>query len=847
MVTFSPMSALPTSSKQLETGGSSSSSSSTNSKRSNSAAIFNSLEQAQEALILSQRHVCDQLYHEFEKSWKRFDFPALPGRAASIDGACSINPLQLLQRLQRNPLEQPVSAARAEGMVHAMELELQALTSPVIDVPLPQEGHDPRLIVIGDVHGQLQDVLHIFSTNGPPSEEVTYLFNGDIVDRGRYAVEIWLLLIAFKLTWPRSVHILRGNHENDQMIGRPFKMGGGFAEECLSKYSQPVLSAFQRLFKLLPLFAVLAEEVFVVHGGLFRSPAVNVETLRKLPEATWRRNYPNPLTIEQTAKGEAWTFEDEIIFDAQWADPHSNGNGSKPSSRGRVAVTFGEDVTHRFLDEAGLAMCLRSHRVPQTGNGFEIEHGGRLLTLFSASRYGGILTNRGAIAVFRPVGLGTAVNQAASSNALATASIHVLQKLHLSLIEHDVTPLKGACDQQSVAAAAASQVRRGVEQVVREHDYHVERYAIGMICAQHDALMDRCISLDSNSSGLIKRDALCEILSEVCGEMEWADILKRTAPQLTEQVAYSEFLSTPRVRWFHLGAAQVVTVARATAKAELRLSGLAALFDSLDDGRVTPELAREAIRQLLPSLREQQRHQLAVSLFGEEPTSLSAVLHQFALFADPPALTEQWMEPALQRLAALVEKHHGPPPLHCALIRYFKHLVPDGSDLLHPEDFVKGFHNLGAYHCSGDAEVPLLHTGRLYKLFEVIDTNSTGTVSFLELLLAMGERTDRPELPEFPAIEGRVPATLLVHKASLLRVCRALDPMDVGRISVHSFIDLVAALCTVIGKPLSGVERATIEQELIDDSGEDLAYEGLLGCFEVSAEGGPWQWNGIST
>lgn len=112
-------------------------------------------------------------------------------------------------------MEQPVSAARAEGMVQAMELELQALTSPVIDVPLPQEGHDPRLIVVGDVHGQLQDVLHIFDANGPPSEEVTYLFNGDIVDRGRYAVEIWLLLIAFKLKWPRNVHILRGNHEND--------------------------------------------------------------------------------------------------------------------------------------------------------------------------------------------------------------------------------------------------------------------------------------------------------------------------------------------------------------------------------------------------------------------------------------------------------------------------------------------------------------------------------------------------------------------------------------------------------------------------------------------------------
>ena len=34
-------------------------------------------------------------------------------------------------------------------------------------------------------------------------------------------------------------------------------------------------------------------------------------------------------------------------------------------------------------------------------------------------------------------------------------------------------------------------------------------------------------------------------------------------------------------RWFHQGTAQLVSVARATAQAELRLSGLKALFDSL--------------------------------------------------------------------------------------------------------------------------------------------------------------------------------------------------------------------------------------------------------------------------
>ncbi|CAE6915719.1 ppt1 [Symbiodinium natans] len=193
---------------------------------------------------------------------------------------------------------------------------------------LRREGSDPRLVVVGDTHGQLQDVLHILEENGPPSEEVAYLFNGDIVDRGRHAVEIWMLIIAYKLAFPRSVFVLRGNHENDQMIARPFKMGGGFSEECLSKYNHAVLAAFQRMFKRLPLFAVVAREIFVVHGGLFRSPGVTLQSLRELPEGDWQRNYPNPLKKDEIDRGQAWTRNEEILFDALWADPHL-GSGSK--------------------------------------------------------------------------------------------------------------------------------------------------------------------------------------------------------------------------------------------------------------------------------------------------------------------------------------------------------------------------------------------------------------------------------------------------------------------------------------------------------------------------------------
>merc|ERR1719188_278643 len=98
---------------------------------------------------------------------------------------------------------------------------------------------------------------------------------------------------------------------------------------------------------------------------------------------------------------------------------------------------------------------------------------------------------------------------------------------------------------------------------------------------------------------------------------------------------------------------------------------------------------------------------------------------------------------------------------------------------------------IGAPTASGDAEVPLLHSGRLYKLFSVIDDNNTGTVSFLELLVAFDDRPEkRPTLTDIQALEGEVPAMLLVHKNAVLRLCRALDPEDRGRLPAEHFAEL---------------------------------------------------------
>ena len=59
-------------------------------------------------------------------------------------------------------------------------------------------------------------------------------------------------------------------------------------------------------------------------------------------------------------------------------------NGRSVSKRG-VSCQFGPDVTERFLDQNKLDYIVRSHEVK--GEGYEITHSGKCITVFSAPNY----------------------------------------------------------------------------------------------------------------------------------------------------------------------------------------------------------------------------------------------------------------------------------------------------------------------------------------------------------------------------------------------------------------------------------------------------------------------------
>ena len=116
---------------------------------------------------------------------------------------------------------------------------------------------------MGDLHGQFEDLMHIFRTHGFPAADRPFLFNGDFVDRGTQSVEVLLTLYAWQQLLPGSVLLNRGNHEE-----RSVNMRNGFEAECAQKYDGDMHDRFVATFAWLPLGTIVNGKVLVVHGGV---------------------------------------------------------------------------------------------------------------------------------------------------------------------------------------------------------------------------------------------------------------------------------------------------------------------------------------------------------------------------------------------------------------------------------------------------------------------------------------------------------------------------------------------------------------------------------------------------
>jgi len=244
-------------------------------------------------------------------------------------------------------------------------------------VHIEKPNPNRKVTICGDIHGQFYDLLNIFERNGYPSDENVYIFNGDFVDRGSFSLEVILVMLMYKIVYPHSFYMTRGNHETHSMNSMY-----GFEGEVLHKYSKSstlqivsstVYRAFRDLFEALPLCHIIGDKIFITHGGVPCDGAVTLEDINKI------NRFCQPP-------------DSGVMCDLLWADPHS-GLGLLPSNRG-ISNQFGSDVTERFLSLNGLDCVVRSHEMKN--DGYEVMHNGKCLTIFSAPNYCDTMGNKGA-------------------------------------------------------------------------------------------------------------------------------------------------------------------------------------------------------------------------------------------------------------------------------------------------------------------------------------------------------------------------------------------------------------------------------------------------------------------
>ena len=122
--------------------------------------------------------------------------------------------------------------------------------------------------IFGDVHGQYFDLFRLFEISGYPDGVQKYLFIGDYVDRGKQSIETICLLLAYKIRYPTTFFMLRGNHECGS-INRMY----GFYDECKRRYNVRIWKDFHVAFNQLPVAAIVDDRILAMHGGL--SPDLN--------------------------------------------------------------------------------------------------------------------------------------------------------------------------------------------------------------------------------------------------------------------------------------------------------------------------------------------------------------------------------------------------------------------------------------------------------------------------------------------------------------------------------------------------------------------------------------------
>jgi hypothetical protein len=226
-----------------------------------------------------------------------------------------------------------------------------------------------KLAIVGDLHGDLTSLRSILNGIrfeaflGDPNNKLIFL--GDYVDRGVNSIGVIFVVTRLKMKFPDSVILMRGNHEAP--IEFPFP-SHDLPVEVVRRYGYEKGKLVYNgkilpLFRLLTLATMIDESLFLVHGGV---PTGDVDN-----------NFREAIsTADQTY------LSNSIMEEILWNDPREeieNEDAWEYSRRG-IGKHFGVEISRKWLRLSGTKVIVRGHEPCQ---GYRIDHGGSIMTLFS--------------------------------------------------------------------------------------------------------------------------------------------------------------------------------------------------------------------------------------------------------------------------------------------------------------------------------------------------------------------------------------------------------------------------------------------------------------------------------
>ncbi|MEM2738548.1 MAG: metallophosphoesterase family protein [Candidatus Bathyarchaeia archaeon] len=218
-------------------------------------------------------------------------------------------------------------------------------------------------LVIGDLHGDLESLIEILNRSKfldklSQDENATMIFLGDYGDRGPLSAEVYYTILRLKLHFPWQIILVRGNHEGpEDLLASPHDLPWQFQAKFGSGWEKAYNEIF-KLFKCLYNAVIVEERYLMVHGGVS----------------------PQAKSLEDLAYAHERHPKESLLEDLLWSDPTDIISETCTSPRG-AGKLFGRKVTDMALQHFGVKVILRGHEPCMEG--YKIDHGGKILTLFS--------------------------------------------------------------------------------------------------------------------------------------------------------------------------------------------------------------------------------------------------------------------------------------------------------------------------------------------------------------------------------------------------------------------------------------------------------------------------------